>query len=341
MLIVMKPGATAEQVEAVCGRIRELGFVPHTMPGASRTAIGVTGNPGPVPEEEFAGLEGIASAIPVTKPYKLVSREMREQGTVIRIPAPGGAVEVGGGRVAVIAGPCAVEDQATILEAAHAVKEAGARLLRGGAFKPRSSPYSFQGLGEKGLEYLAAAREATGLPVVTEAVDETGVELLERYADVVQVGARNMQNFSLLRRVGQSRLPVLLKRGMSATLEETLQAAEYVLSEGNYNVILCERGVRTFASHTRNTLDLAAVPVLKRLTHLPVAVDPSHGTGTRTETCPMALAAVAAGADCLEIEVHPNPAKARSDGPQSLTPADFAKLMADLRLVAAAVRREI
>jgi len=342
MLVVMAAHIPQEQIDAVCERIRALGFTPHPMPGANRTAIGITGNPGPIDPEAFADLPGVAQAIPVTKPYKLVLREMRDADTVVTIPAPQGTgVAIGGPEIVLIAGPCAVEGRAMMLETAHAVRRCGARILRGGAFKPRSSPYAFQGLGEEGLKHLADAQAETGLPVVTEAVDAAGIDLLERYGFVIQIGARNMQNFSLLKRAGQSRQPVMLKRGMSATLEEFLQAAEYVLSEGNYKVILCERGVRTFAAHTRNTLDLSAVPVLKRMTHLPVVVDPSHATGARTEVGPMALAAVAAGADGLIIEVHPQPELARSDGPQSLRPEDFAALVARLKRVATAVDRTL
>ncbi len=344
MLIVMKAGATESEIEATCERIRQLGFTPHPMPGANRTAIGITGNPGPIDGAAFADLSGVGQVIPVTKPYKLVLREMRDSDTAVAFPAgnDGGAeVRFGGRRIVLIAGPCAVEGRSMMIEVAEALRRAGAQVLRGGAFKPRTSPYSFQGLGEEGLKYLAEARAVTGLPVVTEAVDIAGVDLLEKYECAIQVGARNMQNFSLLKRVGQSRMPVLLKRGMSATLDEFLQAAEYILSEGNYNVVLCERGVRTFSSHTRNTLDLSAVPVLKRMTHLPVVVDPSHATGLRTEVGPMALAALAAGADGLMIEVHPRPETARSDGPQSLAPEGFAGLMDRLRRVAAAVDREV
>jgi 3-deoxy-7-phosphoheptulonate synthase len=342
MLLVMDAHATEDQVQAVCDRVRGMGFVPHPMPGANRTAIGITGNEGPIDPEAFADLDGLAQAIPVTRPYKLVLREMRDADTVIEVPVPGGgAVRFGGEAITLVAGPCAVEGREMLIETARRIRTSGAEVLRGGAFKPRSSPYSFQGLGEEGLKYLAEARAETGLPVVTEAVDAETVDLVEAYADIIQIGARNMQNFSLLRRVGQSRTPVLLKRGMSATLDEFLQAAEYILAGGNYGVILCERGVRTFAAHTRNTLDLSAVPVLKRLTHLPVVVDPSHATGSRRETVPMALAAVASGADGLMIEVHPDPETARSDGPQSLTPDGFDRLVGRLRRVAEAVDRRI
>lgn len=342
MLIVMKAHSGEEQIEEVCERIRSLGFTPHPMPGANRCSIGITGNPTPIDPGAFADCDGVAQAIPVTKPYKLVLREIMDEDTIVEIQSPRGEpVRVGGKLLPVMAGPCAVESLEVMIESACAVKLGGASVIRGGAFKPRSSPYAFQGLGEEGLKHLAAAREKTGLPVITEAVDVEGVALVEEYADCIQIGARNMQNFSLLRRVGQTSKPVLLKRGMSATLEELLQAAEYILSEGNYNVILCERGVRTFSAHTRNTLDLSAVPVLKRMTHLPVVVDPSHATGTRTEVGPMAKAAVACGADGLLIEVHPCPEKALSDGPQSLYPEGFAQLMKELRPIAEAVGRRI
>ena len=297
------------------------------MPGAERTAVGITGNHGPVDPAEFEGLPGVAEAIPVSKPYKLVSREVKPDDTVVQISG----VRVGGPDIALCAGPCSVEGRQQILDAARAVKQAGAHLLRGGAYKPRTSPYAFQGLGEEGLKYLADAREATGLGIVTEAIDVEVFDLVERYADCVQIGARNMQNFSLLRRAGRSRKPVLLKRGMSSTLEEFLMAAEYILSEGNYQVILCERGVRTFTDHTRNTLDLSVVPAVKSLSHLPIIVDPSHGTGKRDKVHPMALAAIAAGAAGLIVEVHPEPERALSDGYQSLDPAQFRDLAEDSR----------
>ena len=300
------------------------------MPGAQRTAIGVTGNPGPIDDAEFADLPGVAEAIPVSKPYKLVSREVKPEDTVVQIAG----VAVGGGELAMCAGPCAVENREQILDAARAVKAAGAQLLRGGAYKPRTSPYAFQGLGEKGLKMLAAAREETGLGIVTEAIDIETFDVVERYADCVQIGARNMQNFSLLRRAGRSRLPILLKRGIAATLDEFLMAAEYIMSEGNYQVILCERGVRTFADHTRNTLDLSIVPAVQRVSHLPIIVDPSHGTGKRDKVLPMALAAIAAGACGLIIEVHPNPEHALSDGYQSLYPEQFRDVAEQCRAIA-------
>src|SRR6202041_652136 len=310
--------------------IQSLGFRAHVMPGAERTAVGITGNHGPVPPEEFEVLAGVAEAIPVSKPYKLVSREVKSEDSVVRVKG----VPIGGGDLVFCAGPCSVESRDQILESARAVKSAGAQLLRGGAYKPRTSPYAFQGLGEEGLKLLAEARDATGLGIVTEAVDVETFDLVEAYADCVQIGARNMQNFSLLRRAGRSRLPVLLKRGMSSTLEEFLMAAEYILSEGNYNVILCERGVRTFADHTRNTLDLSVVPAVQNVSHLPIIVDPSHGTGKRDKVHPMALAAVAAGASGLIVEVHPQPDRALSDGYQSLFPDQFRELAEESRAIA-------
>ena len=337
MLIVMHAHATEEDVRGVCARVEALGFRPHVMPGATRTAVGITGNQGPMDPAEFEDLPGVAEAIRVSKPYKLVSREVKEDDTVVKVAG----VPVGGPELVVIAGPCAVESREQALETARAVRAAGARLFRGGAYKPRTSPYSFQGLGEEGLKILAEVRAETGLGIVTEAVDEASLEAVERYADCIQIGARNMQNFSLLKRAGRSRLPVLLKRGMSATLDEFLMAAEYILSEGNYNVILCERGVRTFADHTRNTLDLSVVPAVERLSHLPILVDPSHGTGRRDKVTPLSRAAVAVGADGLLIEVHPHPERALSDGPQSLTPEQFAQLMVEVGQIAALVRRSV
>ena len=323
----MRAHAGPEEIAGVCARIESLGFRAHVMPGAERTAVGITGNHGPVDPAEFEGLPGVAEAIPVSKPYKLVSREVKPDDTVVDIAG----VPVGGPDLALCAGPCSVEGRQQLLDAARAVKQAGAQLLRGGAYKPRTSPYAFQGLGEEGLKYLAEAREATGLGIVTEAIDVEVFDLVERYADCIQIGARNMQNFSLLRRAGRSRKPVLLKRGMSSTLEEFLMAAEYILSEGNYQVILCERGVRTFTDHTRNTLDLSVVPAVKSLSHLPIIVDPSHGTGKRDKVHPMALAAIAAGAAGLIVEVHPEPERALSDGYQSLDPAQFRELAEDAR----------
>ena len=329
MLVVMRAQATAQEIAGVCERIQSLGFRAHVMPGAERAAIGITGNHGPVPRAEFEDLPGVAEAIPVSKPYKLVSREVKCDNTIVNVAG----VLVGGDDLALCAGPCAVESREQILESARAVKSAGAQLLRGGAYKPRTSPYAFQGMGEEGLRYLSEARAETGLGIVTEAIDVEVFDLVEEHADCIQIGARNMQNFSLLRRAGRARKPVLLKRGMSNTLEEFLMAAEYILSEGNYQVILCERGVRTFADHTRNTLDLSVVPAVQRLSHLPIIVDPSHGTGRRDKVHPMALAAVAAGAAGLIVEVHPNPDKALSDGFQSLYPNQFQELAADCRAI--------
>jgi 3-deoxy-7-phosphoheptulonate synthase len=331
VLVVMSAHASVEDIGRVCRRIEDLGFRPHVMPGAERTAVGITGNHGPIPSEEFEDLPGVVEAIPVSKPYKLVSREVKAENSVVLVHG----VPVGGDLLVLCAGPCAVENREQILTAARAVKAAGAQLLRGGAYKPRTSPYAFQGLGEEGLRLLSEARAETGLGIVTEAVDIETIDLVAEYADCIQIGARNMQNFSLLRRAGRTRKPVLLKRGMSSTLEEFLMAAEYVLSEGNYNVILCERGVRTFADHTRNTLDLSVVPAVQRLSHLPIIVDPSHGTGKRDKVHPLALAAVAVGASGLIVEVHPNPERALSDGYQSLYPGQFRELAEDCRAVAA------
>src|ERR1043165_5226121 len=323
MLIVMKVDATDEDIKGVERVITELGYRPHVMPGAARTAIGITGNTGPVDITPFETLPGVAEAIRVTKPYKLVTVDLRPEKTVINV---GGDATIGGDELAIIAGPCAVENREQIFAVAEAVKRSGARFFRGGAFKPRTSPYAFQGLGEEGLKMLAEVREKYGLKIVTEAVDEASADLVERYADVMQVGARNMQNFSLLKRAGRSRLPVLLKRGLSATIDEWLLAAEYIMAEGNYNVILCERGVRTFAQHTRNTLDLAAIPAVRRLSHLPVVIDPSHGTGKNHMVTPLARAGVAVGADGLIIEVHNQPERALSDGAQPLTLDQYEQL---------------
>jgi 3-deoxy-7-phosphoheptulonate synthase len=334
----MTAQATEADVARVCKKIESLGFRPHAMPGAHKTAIGITGNPGPVDPSEFEDLPGVAEAIRVTKPYKLVSREVKSDNTIVRIHG----VPVGGEELTFCGGPCSVESHEQILESARAVKAAGGQLLRGGAYKPRTSPYAFQGLGEEGLKMLAEARAETGLGIVTEAIDVETLALVEKYADCIQIGARNMQNYSLLRHAGRSRLPVLLKRGLSATLEELLMAAEYIMSEGNYQVILCERGVRTFADHTRNTLDLSVVPSAQHLSHLPIIVDPSHGTGKRDKVHPMAMAAVAAGASGLLVEVHPTPDRALSDGYQSLYPDQFAEVVRDCRAISEllAVRRK-
>jgi 3-deoxy-7-phosphoheptulonate synthase len=335
MLVVMKPNATAAEIAAVEEKIRSLGLVPHAIPGAQRVAIGVTGNKGAVDPALFETMPGVRDAIRVSQPFKLVSREVKPEDTVIDV----GGVQIGGPHVAVMAGPCSVESREQLLEAAHAVKRSGAVFLRGGAYKPRTSPYEFQGLAEEGLRLLALAREQTGLKVVTEAMDAETLPLVAECADVVQIGARNMQNFSLLKQAGRLEKPILLKRGPSATLREFLMAAEYVVSHGNPRVALCERGIRTFETATRNTLDLNAVPVLKSLTHLPVIVDPSHGIGLRAHVPAMARAAVAAGADGLIVEVHPCPEKALSDGQQSLTPAEFAALMEQVKVIAGAVGR--
>jgi 3-deoxy-7-phosphoheptulonate synthase len=329
MLIVMKADATERDVAEVERVITEMGYRPHTMPGASRTAIGVTGNDKPVDITRFETLHGVAEAIRVTKPYKLVTLDLRPEKTVVKV----GDAEIGGEELAIIAGPCAVENREQLFAIAEAVRRSGARFFRGGAFKPRTSPYAFQGLGEEGLKLLAEVREAYGLKIVTEGVDEASADLVDKYADVFQVGARNMQNFSLLKRAGRSRLPVLLKRGLSATVDEWLLAAEYIMAEGNYQIVLCERGVRTFAQHTRNTLDLAAVPAVQRISHLPVVVDPSHGTGKNHMVTPLARAGVAVGADGLIIEVHNQPERALSDGAQSLTLEQYEQLAREVRAI--------
>ena len=335
MLVVMKPHATQAEIDAVVERIRSLGLSAHPIPGAQRVAIGITGNKGGLEPEPFTLLPGVADAIRVSQPWKLVSREVKEEDTVIDV----GGVPLGGPGIAVMAGPCSVESREQILETAHAVKKAGARFLRGGAYKPRTSPYEFQGLAEEGLKLLALAREQTGLKIVTEVMDVETLPMVADYADLLQIGARNMQNYSLLKQLGAIRKPILLKRGPSATIKEWLMAAEYILSRGNYQVALCERGIRTFESMTRNTLDLNAVPVLKALTHLPVIVDPSHGIGLRAHVPAMARAAIAAGADGIIVEVHPRPDKALSDGQQSLTPAEFEELMRQARVIAGAIGR--
>jgi 3-deoxy-7-phosphoheptulonate synthase len=335
MLILMKADATAQDLRAVEARVRELGFTPNLIPGATRIAVGITGNEGPLDAQLFANLTGVAEAVAVSRPWKLVSREVKPDDTVVSLPGPGGApAQIGGGHFGVIAGPCAVESREQIQTTAAAVQAAGARFLRGGAFKPRTSPYAFQGMKEDGLKLLAEARAATGLPVVTEVMDTREVELVARYADVLQIGARNMQNFSLLEAAGAQGKPVMLKRGLAATIQEFLMAAEYIVKQGNYQVILCERGIRTFETMTRNTLDLGSIPLIKRLTHLPIIVDPSHGTGDRQSVPAMARAAVALGADGLMVEVHPQPDRALSDGPQSLTPEMFKSLMTSVRAIA-------
>ncbi len=335
MVIVMKPGATARQIAEVVAHVEAKGLRVNISRGEERTIIGVIGDDRPVERGQFEALDGVEKTVPILKPFKLASREMHPQDTLV----PLDGVKIGGPQVAIIAGPCSVESREQILETAIAVKEAGAIALRGGAFKPRTSPYSFQGMGEKGLELLAEAREATGLPVVTEAMSPEQVPLVARYADVIQIGARNMQNYALLNAAGSSGRSILLKRGMMSTIEELLMSAEYVMAQSNSRVILCERGIRTFEKYTRNTTDINAVPVLKQMTHLPVILDPSHGTGHWEYVLPVARAAVAAGADGLIVEVHPHPADALSDGGQSLKPEKFAQLVCEVRKVAEAVGR--
>ena len=337
MIIVTKPDATEEQIQHIVDRIKEWGLRPEVSRGTMRVVIGVVGPEDTIREKPLAAIPGVESVTPVLKPYKLVAHEFRQTASLIEI----GGVIFGGPQVVVISGPCSVENRDQIVSIAADVKKAGARVLRGGAFKPRTSPYTFQGLGVEGLKLLAEAREATGLPVITEIMDTKDLEVIEQYADCLQVGARNMQNFALLKEVGRSKLPVMLKRGMSATIKDLLMSAEYVLSEGNFNVLLCERGIRTFETYTRNTLDLNAVPVLKRETHLPVIVDPTHGIGIHEHVPAMALAAVAAGADGLMVEVHNQPDQAMSDGPQSLFPDQFDELMKQVREIAAVVGRTV
>jgi 3-deoxy-7-phosphoheptulonate synthase len=338
MLIVMHTEASDEQIRRVCETIQEMGFTARPMPGKQRTTVGLVGNDGSVDGSRLEALPGVQEVIHVSKPYKQVSREWRPEPTIVRLP---GGLAIGGEDVVVMAGPCSVESERQILTAAAQVRDAGATVLRAGAFKPRSSPYSFQGLGVEGLKLLALAREETGLLIVTEAMDAEGADLVAEVADIIQIGARNMQNYSLLKKVGRLKRPVLLKRGLSATIQELLLSAEYILAEGNPNVILCERGIRGFDSATRNIFDLSAIPVVKAASHLPIIADPSHGTGHREMVIPMARAAVAAGADGLLIEVHPNPDRALSDGAQSLYPEQFARLMKETRLIAEAIGRRI
>ena len=338
MLVVMKHNASEPEVRGVVEAIEDMGYLARSMPGKQRTTVGLMGNDGRVDSTRIQGLPGVLEIISVTKPYKQVSREWRDVDTIVEL---GGGIRFGGVEVPIIAGPCAVEGEDQILDIAHQLKDMGASLLRGGAFKPRTSPYSWQGLGEEGLKMLARAKEATGLAIVTEALEPDRVGLVAEYADVIQIGARNMQNYPLLRRAGQCGKPVLLKRGMAATLTELLLAAEYLLAEGNDQVILCERGVRSFDNHTRNLLDLTAIPVVKSLSHLPIIADPSHGTGIRDKVIPMARAAVAAGADGLMVEVHPSPPEALSDGAQSLYPNQFSELMDQIRVIAKAIDRSV
>lgn len=332
----MKPDAAPGDIERVVEVIERLGFRPHPMPGSDRTAIGITGNRGSVDPTHFENLPGVADAIRVTKPYKLISRDLRPDKSVIKV----GNSEIGGNELAIIAGPCAVETVEQVFTVAEAVAKSGVKFFRGGAFKPRTSPYAFQGKGEDGLKILADVRDQFGLNIVTEAMDEKGVDLVEKYGDCIQIGARNMQNFSLLKYVGKTRKPVLLKRGMSATLEEFLLAAEYVMSEGNYEVILCERGIRTFDTHARNTMDLSVVPAVKRLSHLPIIVDPSHATGRNYMVNPLARAGVAVGADGLIIEVHPCPEEALCDGAQALTLEQYSELVGQMQAIYEVVNNE-
>jgi 3-deoxy-7-phosphoheptulonate synthase len=337
MIIVLRPHSSEEEIAQVCRRIEALGLTPHLSRGVERTIIGAIGDERILLDKAIEALPMVERVLPVLKPYKLASRDFHPENTVVTV----NGVRIGDRCLAVVAGPCSVESREMLLDVAREVQSGGAQLLRGGAFKPRTSPYAFQGLGEEALRYLAEAKRETGMPVVTELMDPREAMLVLKYADVVQVGARNMQNFRLLKELGMQKTPVLLKRGMSSTIRELLMSAEYILSEGNYNVILCERGIRTFEDATRHTLDISAVPVLKQLTHLPVLVDPSHGTGKWDLVAPMALAAVAAGADGVMVEVHPRPEEALSDGPQALRPSRFHQLMADLRRVAEAVGRTV
>ena len=339
MLIVMQAQATEDQVRAVCQKIESLGYRAHSLPGAQRTAIGITGNQAEVDPGSLEEMAGVQEVIRVSKPYKLVSRDTKPDNTIIRFP--GSSVTIGGSDLAIMAGPCGIESREQAFTIAERVARAGAQFLRGGAYKPRTSPYSFQGMGEVGLKIMAEIRDRFGLLIVTEAVDYESLDLVDQYADMIQIGARNMQNFSLLKRAGRAHKPVLLKRGIAATLEEFLMAAEYIMSEGNYNVVLCERGVRTFADHTRNTLDLSVVPAVQRLSHLPIIVDPSHGTGKRNKVTPLSRAAVAVGADGLIIEVHNDPDRALSDGMQSLYPDQFDALMVQVRQIAAVLGRGV
>ena len=337
MIIVLKPHATEAEVAQVIRKIESFGLAAHISKGTERTIIGAIGDERVLQEGQLEAFPFVEKVFPVLKPYKLASREFRPEGSVVNVDG----VLVGGRRVVVMAGPCAVEGREALMETARSVKAAGGHILRGGAYKPRTSPYTFQGLGEEGLKYLAEAKRETGLPIVTELMDTREASVVCEYADLVQIGARNMQNFKLLKEVGSRQKPVLLKRGMSSTVKELLLAAEYVMSEGNYDVILCERGIRTFEDATRNTLDLSVVPLIKQLSHLPVIVDPSHATGKWDLVPPMALAAVAAGADGIMVEVHPRPEEALSDGPQALLPSTFAKLMNDLGTLASVVGRTL
>jgi 3-deoxy-7-phosphoheptulonate synthase len=337
MIVVMKKNANGRQIAKVVEKIKANGLKAHISKGDVLTVIGIIGDERKVPESQIRAMEGVEKIMPVLSPYKLVSRDFHPQNRVINA----GGIKIGGNEVVVMAGPCSVESKEQIIETARLVKNAGAKILRGGAFKPRTSPYSFQGLGEEGLKLLKKAKDETGMPIITEVMDTRNVPLVCKYADILQIGARNMQNYDLLKEVGKCKHPVLLKRGLSATINEWLMSAEYIMSGGNHKIILCERGIRTFENYTRNTLDLNAVPAVKELTHLPVIVDPSHGTGKYTLVSPMSRAAVAAGADGLLIEVHPNPEKSVSDADQTISTKKFARLMDELRLVANAIGRKI
>jgi 3-deoxy-7-phosphoheptulonate synthase len=338
MLVIMRHDATEEEIRGVVAVIEEMGYQARPMPGRQRTTVGVVGNDGRVNADRLAALDGVFECLHVTPPYKQASREWKQEGTIVRLP---GGLSIGGDEVVAMAGPCSVESEKQILASAHAVRDAGATILRGGAYKPRSSPYSFQGLGLPGLKLLVKAREETGLLIITEAMDPEGADLVAEHADIIQIGARNMQNYSLLKRVGKLKKPVLLKRGLSATIQELLLSAEYILAEGNPDVILCERGIRSFDSQTRNLFDLSAIPVVKKLSHLPIVADPSHGTGLREFVPPMARAAVAAGADGLLVEVHPQPDRAVSDGAQTLTPEQFDRMMREVRAIAEVIGRRV
>ncbi|GAB4431065.1 MAG: 3-deoxy-7-phosphoheptulonate synthase [bacterium] len=337
MILIMKPDVTEQEIKEVIKLIEEHGLKPHLSQGKERTIIGAIGDESVIRNIPFDSYPGVESAVPILKPYKLVSREFKKEDTVIDVDG----VQIGGKKIAVIAGPCAVENRECLISTALEVKKYGAALLRGGAYKPRTSPYTFQGLGEVGLKLLKEAKELTGMPIVTELMDPRDTELVCKYADIIQIGARNMQNFRLLLEVGTTNKPVILKRGLSSTINELLMSAEYIASQGNHKIILCERGIRTFETATRNTLDLSAVPILKQLSHLPVIVDPSHGTGHWDLVTPMALAAIAAGADGIMVEVHPHPEKALSDGSQSLKPSKFAIMMEKMQKIAEVVSREL
>jgi 3-deoxy-7-phosphoheptulonate synthase len=337
MIIVMKPGTQVQEVERVEQRLKELGFATHVIVGEEKTVIGAIGDKSALNSEGIINMPGVENLVPIMKPYKLVSRELKKQCSIVKV----GNVQIGGDDIVVMAGPCAVESRDQLFEAAQAVKKGGATILRGGAFKPRTSPYAFQGLEEEGLKLLAEVSRYTKMPIVTEAVDPRDVELVARYADIIQIGARNMQNFRLLREVGSTGKPVLLKRGMSATIEDWLMAAEYIMAGGSHDVILCERGIRTYETAVRNTLDISAVPIVKELSHLPIIIDPSHATGYAKYVSPLAKGAIATGADGLMIEVHPDPSRALCDGPQSLTPAQFTTMMHEIKVLAQALGKRV